>query len=95
MAAFDLLESPAFASRRKLVFLGDMIDLGAAFRGWHLALCEPLRALRNVQLFLFGDAMCEVHQALGDLQNVVILGILIGLCIWVWRKQSDARLSAI
>lgn len=71
-AALAMLESPKFATRRKVLFLGDMLDLGASSRSWHLALCEPLRALKNAQLFLFGDAMCDVHSALGDLPSIML-----------------------
>lgn len=71
-AALALLESPAFVNRRKLVFLGDMLDLGASSRSHHLALREPLRALGNTRLFLFGDAMCGLHRELETLPRVAM-----------------------
>lgn len=71
-AALAMLESPVFVDSRKLLFLGDMLDLGASSRSWHLALCESLRALKNARLFLFGDAMCDVHSALRDLPSIVM-----------------------
>jgi UDP-N-acetylmuramoyl-tripeptide--D-alanyl-D-alanine ligase len=41
-AAFELLASPAWKERPKLVILGDMLDLGAASEAYHLELCDPL-----------------------------------------------------
>lgn len=67
-AAFELLSSPAWRERRRLVILGDMLDLGAASERYHLELCEPLRALvdAGAQVLLFGDAMRVVHQRLAE-----------------------------
>lgn len=70
-AAFALLGSPAFRSRRKVLILGDMLDLGGSAEVWHRALCEPLRGLENAHVFLFGEAMRGVHRVLAAMTSSV------------------------
>ena len=70
-AAFALLGGPAFRSRRKVLILGDMLDLGRSAGKWHRALCEPLRSLENAHVFLFGEAMREVYRVLGVMTSFV------------------------
>lgn len=70
-AAFALLGSPAFRSRRKVLILGDMLDLGGSSEVWHRSLCEPLRGLENAHVFLFGEAMRGVHRVLAAMTSSV------------------------
>ncbi|MBX3188887.1 MAG: UDP-N-acetylmuramyl-tripeptide synthetase [Labilithrix sp.] len=64
-AALDLLGAEAWASRPKIVILGDMLELGAASEAYHLALRERLAALvdEGARVCLFGAAMRAVHRA--------------------------------
>jgi UDP-N-acetylmuramoyl-L-alanyl-D-glutamate--2,6-diaminopimelate ligase len=58
-AALDLLSE--WPDRPRVLVLGDMLDLGAASAEHHLALVPRLR---NARVYLFGDSMRAVHEAL-------------------------------
>lgn len=70
-AALALFDRRELRPRRKLLFLGDMLDLGAQSAHFHRALCEPLRSLKNARLFLFGAAMREVYRTLSATDDSV------------------------
>ena len=50
--------------RKKIVILGDMLDLGAESLKWHLDILPSLLAISHATIFLYGDAMGKVYQAL-------------------------------
>lgn len=62
--AIGLLHEAAWAHRPKAIFLGDMLDLGAATDAAHATLVPELRGLRGAHIRLFGDAMERVYRAI-------------------------------
>jgi UDP-N-acetylmuramoyl-tripeptide--D-alanyl-D-alanine ligase len=65
-AALETVMAGEWQARRKIVVLGDMLDLGAESKMWHLELTETLKQLRNTRLCLYGDAMLDVYNTLRD-----------------------------
>ncbi len=63
-AALSVLKRVDWVEKPKIVFLGDMLDLGDESRKWHLELLDSLRDLRDVHLCFFGNAMYDVFQEL-------------------------------
>jgi UDP-N-acetylmuramoyl-L-alanyl-D-glutamate--2,6-diaminopimelate ligase len=63
-AAIALAREPAWSSRPKALFLGDMLDLGDASERSHLSLVPPLASLSGAHVRLFGDEMKRVADAL-------------------------------
>jgi UDP-N-acetylmuramoyl-tripeptide--D-alanyl-D-alanine ligase len=57
--------SPAIGGRRVAV-LGDMLELGAAAQHFHRELGAPLVAAGVDRVFLIGDAMAALHEALPE-----------------------------
>jgi UDP-N-acetylmuramoyl-tripeptide--D-alanyl-D-alanine ligase len=66
-AALSVLGStaPGLGARRVAV-LGDMLELGAASERLHRELAEPLAAANVDRVFLVGEAMAALHQALPE-----------------------------
>ncbi|MEN9529844.1 MAG: hypothetical protein RI932_1717 [Pseudomonadota bacterium] len=60
-AAFDALLAPEWKNQRKILVLGDMLDLGEESKSWHLKLVEKLLKFENSHLCLFGSAMYDVY----------------------------------
>ncbi len=63
-AAIALAHEASWSARPKALFLGDMLDLGAASAEEHLALVAPLAAIEGAHVRLFGDEMKRVADAL-------------------------------
>ncbi len=63
-AALNVLKRADWSTKPKIVFLGDMLDLGDESRKWHLDLLDSLRNIGNIHLCLFGIAMYDVFQEL-------------------------------
>lgn len=63
-AAFSLLEE--WPNRPRVLVLGDMLDLGAASEAAHLALVPALEKMKGARIYLRGDAMKVVHDALPE-----------------------------
>lgn len=59
-AAFDAMLSDEWKTRRKILVLGDMLDLGEESKSWHLKLIDKLLKFENSDLCLFGSAMYDV-----------------------------------
>ena len=54
------------AGARRVAVLGDMLELGAASERLHRELAEPLAAANVDRVFLVGEAMAALHQALPE-----------------------------
>lgn len=65
-AAFAALDHGDWRSRKKIVVLGDMLDLGHESLQWHLDILPSLLAISHATVFLHGDAMGQIYQALND-----------------------------
>lgn len=73
-AALTALNSTEWTHHRKILVLGDMLDLGSESKTWHLKLSEKLLKIENAHLCLFGSAMYDVYSELmttykSDLEN--------------------------
>jgi UDP-N-acetylmuramoyl-tripeptide--D-alanyl-D-alanine ligase len=69
-AALNVLSRAEWTTKPKIVFLGDMLDLGDESRKWHLDLVDSLRELTSVHLCFFGNAMYDVFQELTKEQSL-------------------------
>jgi UDP-N-acetylmuramoyl-tripeptide--D-alanyl-D-alanine ligase len=54
------------AGARRVAVLGDMLELGDAAERLHRELAEPLAAAKVDRVFLVGEAMAALHQALPE-----------------------------
>src|SRR5262249_16994395 len=63
-AALALLDSPALRSRRQVLILGDMLDLGKDAARGPLDPVPLLSRLEHAHVCLIGEHMGEVHRAL-------------------------------
>ncbi len=54
------------AGARRIAVLGDMLELGDAAERLHRELAEPLAAAKVDRVFLVGEAMAALHQALPE-----------------------------
>ena len=59
-ASLDALHAQSYSSHSKLVFLGDMLDLGSESSRLHEELIFDLESMPNCQLYLYGEAMYPV-----------------------------------
>ena len=66
MAALENLNSPEWVNKRKIILLGDMLDLGNESKYWHEKLFPILRQLNNTHLCLFGSAMYDCYKLLNE-----------------------------
>jgi UDP-N-acetylmuramoyl-tripeptide--D-alanyl-D-alanine ligase len=60
-ASLESLHAEAFQSHEKIVFLGDMLDLGAESERLHDDLIFDLESMPKCQLYLYGHAMYPVY----------------------------------
>ncbi|MEI8027187.1 MAG: UDP-N-acetylmuramoyl-tripeptide--D-alanyl-D-alanine ligase [Pseudomonadota bacterium] len=65
-AAFASLDHGDWRHRKKVVVLGDMLDLGAESLKWHLDILPALLAISHATIFLYGEAMGKIYLALND-----------------------------
>jgi UDP-N-acetylmuramoyl-tripeptide--D-alanyl-D-alanine ligase len=63
-AAFHVMKRSAWNNKPKVLFLGDMLDLGSESRKWHLDLITSLQEIHDAHLCFFGNAMYDVVQEL-------------------------------
>ncbi len=91
---------------RRIAVLGDMLELGDASERLHRELAEPLDAAKVDRVFLVGDAMTALHQALpqgrrgglwrsADEAIPALLGFLEPGDVVTVKGSRGARVSAI
>jgi UDP-N-acetylmuramoyl-L-alanyl-D-glutamate--2,6-diaminopimelate ligase len=81
-AACALLD--AWPSRKRILVLGDMLDLGAASEAAHAALVPVLEKMKDARIYLDGEAMAAVHRALpGSVHGVETIDDIRGAVVLV------------
>lgn len=75
-AAVALLNAAEWRGRKKVLVLGDMLDLGQESRNWHLSLLKLLEPVENSHLFLYGDAMYDLFIQLEQFSSTAQRGLL-------------------
>lgn len=65
-AALDVFRSVSAPSGKKIVILGDMLELGDAGPGLHAGLAESVRASGAEAVYLVGTNMAHLRESLGD-----------------------------
>lgn len=63
-ASLDLLNGAVFARTHKILFLGDMLDLGQASAARHTELISILASMPDCQLYLYGKELYPVFREL-------------------------------
>ena len=63
-AAFSVLKSQEFSHLKKVLFLGDMLELGEESKSWHVDLAGALATLGNCTISLYGDEMTHLYEHL-------------------------------
>lgn len=62
LAALDVLMLSSWNKRKKIIILGDMLELGDESQFWHESLFPHLQSLHNAHLCLFGSAMYNCYR---------------------------------
>jgi UDP-N-acetylmuramoyl-tripeptide--D-alanyl-D-alanine ligase len=75
-ASLESVLSPAFQGHTKILFLGDMLDLGDQSAALHDDLISDLESMPNCQLYLYGEAMYAVFSKLQNIGGNGTLGHL-------------------
>lgn len=70
-ASLELLNAPGFARAHKVLFLGDMLDLGEGSAARHMELISVLASMADCQLYLYGNELYPVFRELsGSLPEI-------------------------
>lgn len=78
-AALESLKAPQWQHRKKIVVLGDMLDLGEESKFWHEDLFRSLSQVQNAHLCLYGSSMYDCYKLLHEKEDTLL-------------KQNQARL---
>lgn len=78
-AALNSLAAPQWQNRKKIIVLGDMLDLGTESKFWHEDLSQCLSQVQNAYLCLYGSSMYDCYKLLHEKEDTLL-------------KQNQARL---
>jgi UDP-N-acetylmuramoyl-tripeptide--D-alanyl-D-alanine ligase len=71
-AALNSLNNKEWIDKKKLVVLGDMLDLGFESKYWHEKIILLLKNLQNTYLCLYGSAMYDCYKLLKETEDTLI-----------------------
>jgi UDP-N-acetylmuramyl pentapeptide synthase len=93
-ASLETARLQQFSDHQKLLFLGDMLDLGASSQSLHDDLIFELESMANCQLYLYGEAMYSVYIKLinrGRSSGLFHLDRQQALDQWLAELRHDGR----
>lgn len=72
LAALDILRLSQWNQKKKIIVLGDMLELGDESQFWHESLFPHLKGLSNTHLCLFGSAMYNCYRLFKEMDTDLI-----------------------